>query len=82
MTMPAIAPPERPVDVSCSEEVKVMFAPVATGVSNGTVVVGARVLVTTRMVDDVAAKGALAATPPTTVVAVTPAEVKIVVYVE
>ena len=66
--MPAIAPPESPPEDSCCE-VSVMFAPVATGVSNGTVVVGLRVLVTTERADDVGARGALAATPPMVVAA-------------
>ena len=75
--MPAMAPPERPPEDSCCCDVNVMFAPVATGVSNGMVVVGLRVVVTVERADDVGASGALAATTPTVVV-VAPG----VVYVE
>jgi hypothetical protein len=46
MTMPAIAPPDRPCALSAAAPVRVMFAPVATGARKGTVVEGDEVAVT------------------------------------
>lgn len=46
ITMPAIAPPDRPCELLDSAPVRVMFAPVATGATKGTVVVGEEVAVT------------------------------------
>jgi hypothetical protein len=46
ITMPAIAPAERPCELLDSAPVRVMFAPVATGARKGTVVVGDEVAVT------------------------------------
>lgn len=59
MTIPAIAPPERPVLVlSALVVVRVTLAPVATGASKGTVVVGLDVAVTTTRVLEVGRSGA------------------------
>jgi len=46
ITMPAMAPAERPCELLDSAPVRVMFAPVATGARKGTVVVGDEVAVT------------------------------------
>lgn len=45
MTIPAMAPPERPPELLDSAPVRVTLAPVATGARNGTVVVGDEVAV-------------------------------------
>lgn len=60
ITMPAMAPPESPPLVLASDWVSVTFAPVATGVSNGIVVVGVTEAVTIATVFEVARRGALA----------------------
>ena len=78
MTMPAIAPPESPPLAVALSDVSVMLAPVATGVSNGIVVVGLRVLVTVVTVDDVGLRAAVAPPAPATTTVVAPA----VTYVE
>ena len=46
ITIPAMAPAERPCELLDSAPVRVMFAPVATGARKGTVVVGDEVAVT------------------------------------
>lgn len=46
ITIPAMAPPDRPCELLDSAPVRVMFAPVATGATKGTVVVGEEVAVT------------------------------------
>lgn len=60
MTMPAMAPPERP-PLPPSLSVSPTSAPVATGVSNATVVVGEPVSVTMMRVLEVGRKGTPAA---------------------
>jgi hypothetical protein len=46
MTIPAMAPPDRPPELTACAPVRVILAPVATGARNGTVVVGDEVAVT------------------------------------
>ena len=58
MTIPAIAPPERPPFPEADALVSVALAPVATGVWNGTVVVGLMVFVATTTVPVVGRSGA------------------------
>ena len=60
MTIPAIAPALRPPPDSADEEVTSTLAPVATGASKGTVVVGTPVAVSTTSVDAVGRRGAIA----------------------
>lgn len=63
MTMPAMAPPERLAPLDEFSEVRVMFAPVATGVSKGTVVVGLEVTVAVVTPEVVPRMAALAVAP-------------------
>lgn len=69
MTIPAMAPPESPPPPLCSVPVKVMFAPVATGDMNGSVVVGLAVRVTVNWPEVVGRYGAPAVAPATGVLA-------------
>lgn len=79
MTMPAMAPPERPL-LSAWVPVRVMFAPVATGVWKGTVVVGLFVWVTSTSEEEVPRIGAV---PVATMIPVAPAWVEVgVTYAE
>ena len=59
MTMPAMAPPESPLELLVSAGVTVTLAPVAIGSVKGTVVVGLAVEVTTTRLLDVGRMGAV-----------------------
>ncbi len=53
-----MAPPLSPEELTAWVEVRVTFAPVATGATKGTVVVGETVAITTTSVEEVGRRGA------------------------